>query len=312
MKTATKQRLIIYSALSMFIVYMLMPRIQAKYFNNGFDLSNLNINADEIYAGGPVKDGIPSIDRPVFIEIKEVDFLQDEDRILALSIDGVHKAYPIKILNHHEIVNDVFSGKNVAVTYCPLCGSGTAFYSKGTFGVSGLLYNNDVLLYDRETLSLWSQILSQAVSGKLMGSRLKLLPLEHTSWLKWSSLHPKSLVLSMDTGFNRDYSQSPYLDYSNSEVIYFPLKNNDDRYHPKELIVGIVINNEYKAFPFVELNKHNGIIYDSVGGLQVEIRYDTSSNSAVIYDSFGNVLPTITSYWFAWMAFHPDSNVYVE
>jgi hypothetical protein len=128
--------------------------------NKGFDLSNITIPLEFVKDGGPPRDGIPSIDNPEFINISDADFLSNEDRILGVFYNGISKAYPVRILNFHEIVNDEFDGHPVVVTFCPLCGSGLAFDAmiegkKRTFGVSGLLYNSDVLLYDRQSETLW-------------------------------------------------------------------------------------------------------------------------------------------------------------
>jgi hypothetical protein len=130
---------------------------------NGFILDEPLIPAGAIEKGGPPRDGIPSIDSPLFVAASEASFLDPEDRVLGITQGGKSKAYPVKILNWHEIVNDWLNQQPVVVTYCPLCGSGIAFSAmvggrRLSFGVSGLLYNSDVLLYDRQTGSLWSQI----------------------------------------------------------------------------------------------------------------------------------------------------------
>jgi hypothetical protein len=146
----------------------------------GFDLSNAQIPVAEILDGGPPKDGIPAIDRPEFLKAS-VAKLPDETRVLGVWVNGIAKAYPINFMNYHEIVNDLFANRPVVVMYCPLCGSGIAFDAlvKGgprTFGVSGLLYNSDVLLYDRHSESLWSQLMMEAVSGPMAGTALEMLP----------------------------------------------------------------------------------------------------------------------------------------
>ena len=122
---------------------------------NGFVLSNLRIPLEEIKGGGPPKDGIPSIDKPIFEKAAEATWLKAEDNVLGLVVNGIARAYPIRIMNWHEVVNDVIGDQPIVITFCPLCGSGIAFDAKidgqaHSFGVSGLLYNSDVLLYDRE------------------------------------------------------------------------------------------------------------------------------------------------------------------
>ncbi|NIR48043.1 DUF3179 domain-containing protein, partial [candidate division KSB1 bacterium] len=161
----------------MLIAFLLNSSLALAQTKNGFDLSGSLIPPDEILAGGPPRDGIPAIDNPKFVSPSEADFLQPEDRVLGIDRNGVAKAYPIKIVNWHEIINDRFGDEAVVVTYCPLCGSGVAFSAEinakaTTFGVSGLLYNNDVLLYDRRTKSLWSQLMGKAVTGPLKAEEL--------------------------------------------------------------------------------------------------------------------------------------------
>ncbi|MFZ0789299.1 MAG: DUF3179 domain-containing protein, partial [Chromatiaceae bacterium] len=171
---------------------------------NGFDLVGALVPVSAILPGGPERDGIPAIDRPRFLPADEAPEVRTGDRVLGLRLDGQARAYPIAILNWHEIVNDRFGDLPVAVTYCPLCGTGMAFRAEAggkplQFGVSGLLYNSDVLLYDRQSESLWSQIDRRAISGPHKGERLEALPLEHTTWGDWQQRHPDTLVLSRDT-----------------------------------------------------------------------------------------------------------------
>jgi hypothetical protein len=283
--------------------------------NNGFNLTNVSVDKALILSGGPAKDGIPSIDKPKFIATKAVDYLEASDRVLGLNYQGIIKAYPIKILNYHEIVNDEFDGQPIAITYCPLCNSGIAYLSningnKLSFGVSGLLYNSDVLLYDRETKSLWSQIMSTAISGPLIGHRLKLVNLSHTSWQDWQKRYPESSVLSADTGYSRDYTHNPYAGYELDSSVWFPVVAQDDSRHPKALIISIEIDGKFKAYPFSELEQLEGNLNDNFAGEELIIHYSKQYQSASITDTQGNELPTVTSFWFAWVAFHPNDTVF--
>lgn len=281
----------------------------------GFDLSNSSIPPNEIKDGGPPKDGIPAIDNPKFVSSKKSD-LADADRVLGVKENGIAKAYPINILNFHEIVNDQFGDKPVVVTYCPLCGSGIAFDAtvKGeakTFGVSGLLYNSDVLLYDRETESLWSQLRYEAVSGPLQGEQLEVLPTANTTWKAWKTNNPETLVLSENTGYDRNYALNPYPGYGYSTDIYFPVSQSDDQFHPKEMLIGLEVNGKFKAYPFSELEKsQQPTIKDTFQGKEIRILHNSEAKSAEILDTEGNVLPAVTNFWFAWYAFHPDTEIY--
>lgn len=281
----------------------------------GFDYSQHSIPIDEIHSGGPAKDGIPALYDPKFISGDEVKYLKPSDRILGLYINGEAKAYPIRILNWHELVNDSVGAKDVLVSYCPLCGTGMAF--DGTingkrylFGVSGKLYNSDVLMYDKETESLWSQIKMEAVTGSMTGTRLTLLPLAHTTWGAWKTEYPDTKVLSKKTGHFRNYGGSPYSSYETSNQIMFPVKHKDNRLSRKEWVLGVIINKEAKAYSFKRLRKEQTSVKDKVGGQNIIVVYDADNRSAVIMDEQNNIIPSIQAYWFAWAAFYPDADLY--
>ena len=285
--------------------------------SNGFDLSNASLPRDQIFHGGPPRDGIPALSDPKLITAGEADYLEPIDRIVGITLKGQSRAYPIAILNWHEIVNDNIDGQQFAVTYCPLCGTAVAFDatidgSATEFGVSGLLYNSDVLLYDRDTESLWSHILSKAVSGKQVGKKLTLLPVSHTTWRDWREKHPDTLVLSDDTGHYRDYQRDPYAGYEESRYTYFAVNNEaPDNYHPKEIVVGLDIDGVYKAYPFIELDKQGKSRFsDAVNGTLFNFDWDSANRSITITNSAGQQVAGIQGFWFAWFAFHPDTEVY--
>ena len=291
--------------------------VSAVERKNGFDVSNALIDVDEILSGGPKKDGIPAIDKPKFVAAKRADFLSPKERVLGLVIDGVAKAYPIKILNWHEIVNDRIHNSSFVVTYCPLCGTGVAFWSniRGLqlkFGVSGLLYNSDVLFYDRQTESLWSQIAAKAVSGKLAGAELQQLVLVHTTWSDWLEKHPRTLVLSTRTGYLRSYNSNPYAGYEQSRKLYFQVNHKAPKtYHPKERVLGLNASGIYKAYPFVELNKHGvSQFVDVVNEQSFTILWNREHQSGRIMDSDNNEVPLMQAFWFAWFGFHPETEVF--
>lgn len=282
---------------------------------NGFDLSGSLVPADEIHRGGPPRDGIPALDEPVFQDAAAAA-LRPDARVLGLVIDGIGKAYPIAIMNWHEVVNDRFGEQTVTVTFCPLCGTGVAFATGDgddglRFGVSGLLFNSDVLLYDRQTESLWSQLMMQAVSGPKRGERLRPLPLAHTSWAAWQRTHPDTLVLSRDTGHFRDYDRDPYAGYREARGLYFPVTARSSRFHPKERVLGVEIDGRFKAYPFSELARGGErSVNDRIGGSAIRVEYDRVAESASAFAADGTPLPAVTSFWFAWYAFHPDTEVY--
>jgi hypothetical protein len=282
-----------------------------------WDFSEHSIPLNEILSGGPSKDGIPAIDRPRFVPAAKASrvFMEDEDRIIALVVNGKKKAYPIKILNWHEIVNDRIGGSHVVVTFCPLCGTGMVFDANAAgrqlnFGVSGLLYQSDMLLYDRQTESLWSQIKQEAVIGKLTGTRLQLLPSTQTTWGAWKKRHPNTFVLSAQTGYSRDYDKDPYEGYSVSQDVMFSVGKLNARYHPKEQVVGVELDGLAKAYPFSELAQVKSPFKDKIGKKKVYVSYDAKSRTATFKDTSGKELPSVVGFWFAWHAFHKDTQVY--
>lgn len=285
-------------------------------FSLAFDYSNKRIPLSEIRSGGPPKDGIPAILRPDTITLKKADkILSQKDKVIGIVINGKARAYPIRILNWHEIVNDRLGGMDITVTYCPLCGTGMVFNAvvnnkKMIFGVSGKLYNSDVLLYDHESESLWSQLQMEAVTGKYSGTKLKLLPSRLTTWKDWKERYPQTTVISFRTGYSRDYSRNPYLDYEKSRLLYFPVKPRDNRLHPKTWVIGLTVGKSARAYPFSELERAREDVSDSVGGKPITVEFDSDSRSAVIRDEGGNIIPSITAYWFAWAAFHPGTEIY--
>lgn len=290
---------------------------EANAAKNGFDLGNSILPVAQIKAGGPPKDGIPALTNPAFIDAKAADYLQPQDRILGISLDGIARAYPIAILNWHEIVNDQIKGRKFAVTYCPLCGTGVVFDASSggqalEFGVSGLLYNSDVLLYDRDSESLWSQIMGQAISGRFVGTKLNSLPVTHTSWQDWQQQHPNTQVLSTNTGYGRDYSRNPYGGYDQSRQLFFEVSHQaPDEYHPKELVVGVEIDGLFKAYPFIELDRQGLPRFsDVVNGRSLDFSWDSKNRSVTISDDKGDAIAGIQGFWFAWYAFHPQTQVF--
>ena len=282
---------------------------------NGFDLKGSLIPSEQIHFGGPPKDGIPAIDSPKFVTGEYAAFLRDDDAVLGVIRSGVAHAYPVRILNWHEVVNDRFDDEAVVITFCPLCGTGVAFNASIdgrvlSFGVSGLLYNSDVLLYDRQTQSLWSQLLAQAISGPMKGRFLTMLPLTHTTWIDWRTRQPATEVLSPETGQARPYARDPYAGYASSGEIMFPVAFRSAGLHPKERVLGIKIGGQAKAYPFVELGKTAGVVSDRIGDTALTIRYDRAASRATAHAANGEQLPAVGGYWCASNTFTPNTAVF--
>lgn len=282
----------------------------------GFDLRRHSVPPEQILSGGPKKDGIPALLDPEFVTAKEAErFLQPTDRIVGLSIGDAARAYPLRILAWHEIVNDALDDQPVMVTYCPLTGSAVAFDrtiggTPTTFGVSGLLYESNVLLYDHETESLWSQLGGAAVAGARTKTPLRVVPASVTTWGVWQRDHPRTLVLSADTGFGRDYTVDPYAGYHASSRVMFPVARSDDRLPAKARVFGLADGSDVVAYP-LSILKHAGIIPDRLAGRDVTIEYDLESEAVRARATASREeLPGVEVYWFAWAAFHPETRIW--
>lgn len=280
-----------------------------------FDLKKLTVPQEEIRRGGPPKDGIPALTQPKFVAAAEASFLKGTDRVAGVSIDDDARAYPLAILNYHEIVNDVVAKTPVAVTYCPLCDS-VALFDRRTllgereFGVSGLLYNSNVLMYDRrgKPESLWSQLRTRGVSGPAADQALKVLPVELTSWDDWCSRHPTTRVLSTTTGHNRDYSRDPYAGYFDSPQLMFPAQPSSDRLPLKARVLGVWTGKVARAYPLSAFSRERTTLTDSLNGKQITLAYDADAQSLRVSQADEGV-KWVYSLWFAWYAFRPETEV---
>lgn len=229
------------------------------------------VDFDEIRSGGPPPDGIPPIDDPTFVDVDEVDFLADQEPVLALEIDGDARAYPVQIMTWHEIVNDTVGGVPVAVSYCPLCNSAVAYDRRVDervldFGTSGLLYNSALVMYDRQTETLWSHFTGEGVIGELTGSDLDVFPLATVSWQTFRDANPDGVVLSRDTGFSRDYGRNPYPGYDDVDGVPFLFQGEvDGRYTALTRIVGIEDGDDAVGIPLADLREVQ-VITGSIGG----------------------------------------------
>lgn len=274
------------------------------------------VHPDKIVSGGPPKDGIPSIDDPRFVSVQEADqWIRDDELALAVIYKGVKRVYPLQILVWHEIVNDHIAGDPVLITYCPLCGSGIAFERRVQgeaveFGVTGKLYNSNLVMYDRKTDTHWSQIDGLAILGELAGARLTPISIDTVVWREWKKRHPDSEVLSQDTGYTRPYGRDPYAGYYEDSLLLFQVEKRDDRIHPKTIVYGVSVGGVYKAYREDDL-RELGVITDTVGGVRIELeRSDTGAVRVTNLDN-GEEIIEDRSFWFAWYAFHPETELYL-
>ncbi|MGH9389801.1 MAG: DUF3179 domain-containing protein, partial [Vicinamibacteria bacterium] len=253
---------------------------------------------EEIEWGGVTKDGIPALDQPGFAQASKTTFWKDDERVFGIYLGGQSKAYPHRILDAHEMANDIVGGRAVSLAYCTLCGSGVLYDGahpsrKGsppfTFGSSGLLYRSNKLMYDRPTNSLWNQLTGEPVSGRLAdsGIRLERLPIVVTTWGEWKREHPDTLVLDPGkTGFDRDYGKSPYEAYFDSSETMFPVWLRSDRLKTKDVVFAIIVNGRPKAYP-IETLERQGLTHDEVGGELIVLVTNPRSGAVRAYETSG-------------------------
>ena len=274
------------------------------------------IHPSKINSGGPPKDGIPSIDNPKFVAVTVADeWIQDNELVLAIIHKNVTKVYPMQIMVWHEIVNDNIADDPILITYCPLCGTGIAYERKINdqeveFGTSGKLYNSNLVMYDRLTESYWTQIEGKAIVGELTGMKLKPVSINTVLWSEWKINHPNSLVISQDTGFDRNYGKDPYGSYYQDSFIMFPTENQDNRIHPKTVIFGIEINETFKAYKEVDLIK-NSVIKDTVANQKIIIQRDVSVVVTFTNLETNQEIVKERGFWFSWYAFHPNTLLFI-
>ncbi len=209
----------------------------------------------EVYDGGPGKDGIPALSNPQMMEGQNGIYVKADDLILGYVSGDEVRAYPHKILDWHEIVNDVVNNKKIVISYCPLTGTGIGWSQElngisSTFGVSGFLYNSNLIPYDRETDSYWSQIRLDCVKGSRKGEKIQTIQLIETTWQTWLNMYPETKVLSTNTGYSRNYDKFPYGNYKVSDGLFFPVSFDDDRLHKKEVVHGVIIKDKVKIYRF--------------------------------------------------------------
>ena len=179
-----------------------------------------------------------------------------------------------------------------------------------TFGVSGKLYKSNVLIYDHQTESLWSQLMEKAVTGPLANSDLHKIPSQRMTWEAWKRRHPETTVLSTNTGYKRDYSIDPYTGYYQLGGFMFPVGDVRNDLPAKTRILGIEINGSARAYPLDTIHHADNNMTDTLGGVPIRIEVDASDQIVGVFESEGQSVAHIYAYWFAWQAFHPDTTVY--
>ncbi len=249
------------------------------------DFTRRTVSFDEIFSGGPSKDGIPAIDDPQFVEFKDADrYLSADEPVMVVALGQEARAYPLQILLYHEIANDTVGGEPVVVTYCPLCNTALAFERtfEGQildFGTTGNLRNSDLVMYDRQSESWWQQITGEAIVGTHAGKLLTPLPAAILPYNEFKSAHPDGQVLSRETGYSLPYGTNPYQGYDTGAPLLFK-GTVDGRLGATERVVSVVISDESAAYPFLVLEELL-VVNDVVGNQPVAIFFKKGTRSAL-------------------------------
>jgi hypothetical protein len=252
------------------------------------DFSRHSVPLGEFQSGGPPRDGIPPIDTPKPVAIRAAEsWLDEREPVLVAEVGGQVRAYPVQILVWHEIVNDRLGGREIAVTYCPLCNSSLVFDRRldgvGVlrFGTTGNLRKSDLVMWDDRTESWWQQLTGDAVVGRLTGRRLEVLASQTLSWADFKARYPGADVLSRDTGHHRDYGSNPYEGYEEPDSEPFLLNERADRrLPPKERVVAVRSGRSAVVIPFSRLER-DPVAHVEVHGRPVVVLYKRGVVSAL-------------------------------
>lgn len=290
---------------------------QFEWPNTNFEETSIE-SWVEIISGGPPKDGIPALDDPTFIAAADKQGMTPREPVITLEIEGeVPRAYPIRYLTWHEIVNDVVGGVPVAVTFCPLCNSAITFdrrTEQGTlsFGVSGKLRNSDMIMYDRQTESWWQQAIGEAIVGDLTGARLASLPSWMESWETFTTRNPDGLVMETPP-FRRNYGANPYVRYDSSNRPF--LFSGEMPPHDIPALARVVRVGD-RAWPLTRLSEAGQLTEEGISFSWVEGQASALDSASLgagkevgnvrVQDAEGNDLPHDLMFAFAFNAFWPE------
>ncbi len=280
---------------------------------NGFSLKGLRVPREEIIAGGPARDAIPSVDAPAFVPSQKATWVRPETPVIGAAIGSEARCYPIHLMEYHQVVNDRVGGVPVVISYDPLTDTAIVYRRQVdgqelAFGVSGLIYRSNFLLYDRQSESLWSQFWGRALTGRFAGTRLERVRSRSEPLAAWLVRHPESLVMTRPEPKRFDYRYSNYSSYWVSEKIPFPVGELDSRYHAKELVLGVRLADRTRAYIASILTRVGARIVDEFQGRRIRVAYDGETGT-FSYEAPDDVEVT-SAYWFAWRAFHPETDVW--
>lgn len=268
-RQAVRKRLLLPALIVMSCVSGLVAAQFVQFPQGEFPLTNYqksSVPIEEIFTGGPMRDGIPAIDSPRFVSTDSAsEWLGEKEPVIALQLDGVARAYPLQILMYHEIVNDELAGKPVSVTFCPLCNASIVFERDIRvdgdsivldFGTTGRLRKSDLVMYDRQSETWWQQFTGKGIIGDYTDVSLVRLPSQIISFEEFRKAFPQSQVLSRETGYQRPYGNNPYRGYDSIDNNPFLFRGDiDPRLPAMERVLSILNDTETQLVPLSELKK---------------------------------------------------------
>lgn len=251
------------------------------------DFSRHIVPYSEVLHGGPPKDGIPAIDEPRFVRVAEADaWLEPQEPVIALRVDGQARAYPIQVVIWHELVNDTIGDTPVVVTFCPLCNTAIAFSRRvgervHDFGATGRLRNSNLIMYDRQTETWWQQATGRAIAGTLVGKTLDFVAAEMIAWKAFRDAHPDGAVLSKQTGHARAYGKNPYAGYDDvSQPPFLFRGSTPEVLAPVERVLSVDLEQQPVAYPYRVLKKER-VVNDQVGKQPIVVLWTKGTASAL-------------------------------
>lgn len=248
------------------------------------------VPGNELYNSGVTDSGIPALTNPKYVSVLAADSVT-ADTLPGIDVDinGEHRFYPVQIMNWHEVVNDTINGQDIAVTYCPLCGSGIVYdrHLGGqtlSLSASGKVYNNNTVLKDGATDSLWLQATGEAIQGSLIGQSLTVIPSSMIAWKDWKAMYPSGLVLSTNTGVTRDYTRHPYGNYDTSKGLYFPINHTDPNFTPKSIVYGVTDGTNGIGL-WTTIVEGVGMVDAKLGDTPIIAVYDFESRTVHVFET---------------------------
>lgn len=278
---------------------------------NGFDTTSKVLDPQVLLRVGPINHPMEALEHIKVEPIALTDWGQ-QDLIIGVEINGEARAYPLAIMVWHQLVNDEVGGEPILITFCRLCGTGIVYNRMVgehtlTFGMAGLLYRSDILLYDKETHTLWSRYLDEAVTGPSQGQPMVALPFQMMSVAEWKEAYPQSAILTRDTGFDINYARTPSGDISTGDNVYAFLATRV-RYHPEMPVLGIKRAGFAKAYPAGEILVAGGQVEESFQGGEVKIRFKVDEQAFTYHVSDGSEV--IQSHWSEWIQREPNTDIF--